>query len=113
MKRLAIAALFLGLSVPAFAANSITVTMVSDGNYVGTLSKTIVLSQADMNTFQAWMLANYPCSPQPACLPNTVPVAALAWLTGWRNGLTAQVTAWQNANAAAAALAGVTPINPN
>lgn len=111
MKRLALALLL--FATPAVAADTITITMVSDGNYVGTLSKTITLSQADMNTFQSWMLANYQCSPQPACLPNTVPVAALAWLTGWRNGLTAQVTAWQNANAAAAALTGVTPINPN
>ena len=113
MKRLALAAVLLGLSAPAFAANTLTVTMVSDGNYVGTLSKTIVLTQADMNLFQSWMLANYQCSPQPACLPTTMPVSALAWITGFRDGLTGQVKAWQSATAAAAALAGVTPINPN
>ena len=119
MKRLAIAALFLGLSVPAFAANSITVTMVSDGNYVGTLSKTIVLSQADMNTFQAFLLDQYgtTCTvvaPATTCTPpaNTVPSAALSWAATLVGGIVSSVKSWQTSTAQATAASGVTPLAP-
>jgi hypothetical protein len=111
LRKLALAAALLA-AAPAYAADTLTITMVSDGNYVGTLSKTITFTVADMNTFQAWMLANFPCSPAGQCT-QTLPLAATAWLTGFKAGTTASVMQWVNANAASSAVSVVVPIAPN
>ena len=107
---------FLALAAPAYAADTLTITITSDGNYAGTLSKTWTFSQADMSTFQAFLLSQYPtsCSPQP-CVPpaNTVPQAALAWANMLKGGIVSSVQAWQQSTAQAAAATAVNPIAPN
>ena len=109
----------LALAAPAQAAETITITMVSDGTsgtYNGTLSKSITLTAADMAVWQNYLLATYPtsCTPQPCTPPvNTVPLAALAWVAGEKAGWTASVLAWQRAGAITTAVGAITPINPN
>ena len=103
-------ALWLIFSAPAFAADTITVTMTSDGAYVGTLSKTLTFTVSDLNLFQAYLLSQYPCQ-QPCA--DTLPLSAAAWLNAQKAAWVSSVTAWQKANAATTATNAVVPINPN
>ena len=119
MKRALFAAAFLAFAAPAFAADSLTITIVSDGTYAGTLSKTWKFSQADMNTFQAFLLDQYgtTCTvvaPATTCTPpaNTVPSAALSWAATLVGGIVSSVKSWQTSTAQATAASGVTPLAP-
>jgi hypothetical protein len=106
---------------PALAADSLTITLVSDSpTWTGTASKTWTFTQGDMTKFLAWVNATYPCTPTPAVNPGDPPIpctqltppALLLWAQGFLNGTKANVVNWQNNSAAATAVAGVTPINP-
>lgn len=113
MKRLlaALAAILFAASVHAQAADTLTITVVSDvPGQTGTATKTWTLSQSDMATFLSWVNSAYPCSPTP-CTQNTM-TALGQWAGGFVSGTVANVTSWQKGNAAATAAAGVTPVNP-
>lgn len=101
LKRLALAAALLA-SAPAFAANTITITIVSDvpGN-VDPLSGTMTLSQSDMSVFLAALQAQTGTTSASA--------ATLAWLSVLKSEVQSIALAYQNAQA----LGGVTPISPN
>ena len=101
LKRLALAAALLA-SAPAFAADTITITIVSDvpGN-VGTLSGTMTLSQSDMSVFLLALQAQTGTASASA--------AASAWLSALKSEVQRIGVAYQNAQA----LGGVTPISPN
>ena len=104
------------LASPSYAADTLTLTIVSDSaTWSGTASKSWTFTQGDMTTFLAWLNASYPCVPVPpatSCV-FTYPNALLAWANGFKAGTVSNVVNWQNQAAAAAAISGVTPINPN
>ena len=112
MKTLFAAALFF-FPLPAFAADTIKMTVVSDvpGNS-GTINRTYTMSQSDMSKLITWITAAYTCSPQPDCTPLTLTEATTAWMSSLVQGTVDNVTRAEKTKAATDAAGGVVPINP-
>ena len=102
LKYIALAALILG-SVPAYAADTITVTLTSDapGQVIGPVTGTITFSQADMGIFLQALEASTNTA--------TASAAASAWFQNLKQEFKTLGWNWQNNQA----LSGVVPINPN
>ena len=118
MKRLTLlTAFFLGSLAPAFAADTLTITVsCADCTVPGTLTKVYTFTKADMNLFEAYTVANFPntCSPDPCTPPAvTVGTAVPLWMGSLRDGIVGQVLSWQKGAAITTAVGGITPIAPN
>jgi len=122
MKRILLAAcLAIVASASARAADTLTITIVSDSPvWAGTASKSWTFSQVDMTTFLNWTKSAYQA---PACVPvdantpcvtvpHTVPQSLAAWANGFLSGTKANVVNWQQNSAVSTAVNNVTPIDP-
>ena len=110
MKKFLVSAALLAITISgvARAADTLTVTVVSDvPSSSGTLTKAWTFSQADMVTFLAMVQARYKCSPQPCT--DSLQNSALLWATEFKNRTVDIVQDYQSQQAIKAA---VTPIAP-
>lgn len=107
---------FLLFVTPAFAADSITMTVVSDvPGSTGTITRGYNMSQSDMKKFIDWVMASYKCTPKPpaaTCTAFNLNQATTAWMNATLHGTIDNVTRWEKINAATDAAGDVVPINP-
>ena len=111
LRKLALAAALLASS-PAWAVDTLTISVTSDVGVTGTATKTYTFTAGDMTVFQAYLLQQFPCSPAGQCT-NTIPLAVTAWMQSLRDGTVANVVNWQKGSASQSAVTAVVPITPN